>query len=225
MSDIAPQNLLIEACEPLLQPTCSRFELFRLGCRAAGLREYPDKALLPAFIAADARFGMLPRPLARWEDEVTFWVSYYGEVLATLGMQASIEQSRTLIKTVVAHSRVAVDPSLPPVMQQVRRSGGRAVLVADWYASFKQTLINSGLLALFPEVFLAGQQGVYLDDQTGVIAMMRTLGLRPEATLFVGAPRAAMAEIGMRCLPSEQFDSVNVAGWESLPVGSGASGV
>jgi phosphoglycolate phosphatase-like HAD superfamily hydrolase len=212
MSDLAPCNLLIEACEPLLQPTGSRFEAFRLGCRAAGVREYPDKALMPGFIAADTRFATLPRPLPKWEDEISFWVSYYGEVLATLGLQASIEQLRTLNKTVMAQNRIAVDPVLPPVMQQVRRAGGRAVLVADWYASFKQTLINSGLLALFPEVFLAGQQGVYLDDQTGVIAMMRTLGLRPETTVFVGASRAAMVEIGMRCVPGEELDRALQAG-------------
>jgi hypothetical protein len=208
MRDVSPPNLLIEACEPLLQPVSSRFELFRLGCRAAGLREFPDKALMPGFIAADTRFAMLPRPLATWEDEVGFWMGYYGEVLATLGQQATAEQFRTLIKTIVAQTRLAVDPALPPLMTQVRRAGGRAVLVADWYASFKQTLINSGLLALFPEVFLAGQQGIDLDDQSGVIAMLRTLGLRPETTVLIGAHRAAMREVGLRCLPGERLDQL-----------------
>lgn len=199
MSQSIRHNLLIEASEPMLQPTHSRLELFRLGCRAAGLREYPDKAIVPGFAAADARFATLPRPLATWEDEVSFWISYYGEVLATLGQSASNDQLRTLAKALASHQAVGVSPSLPPMIQAVRRRGGRAVLVADWYASFRQTLINSGLLGLFPEVYLAGQKGVYLEDQEGVLSMLRTLGLQPETVTFLGSPRSAMTEVGIAC--------------------------
>ncbi|MBC7541311.1 MAG: hypothetical protein H7338_01125 [Candidatus Sericytochromatia bacterium] len=211
MSVAAPRHLLIEACEPLLQPARSRCDLFRQGCRTAGLRDYPDKAMMPGFLAADARFGGLPRPLPTRDDEIGFWTGYYGEVLATMGQTIAPDGLRKLVLGLLSHQSVVIAPVLPPRIDAVRRAGGRVILVADWYASFRQTLINSGLLGLFPEIFLAGQQGVYLEDQNGVMVMLRTLGLRPETSVFLGAPRAAMAEVGLVCYTSEQLDDLPMA--------------
>lgn len=197
MSRTAIQHLLVEACEPQLNPATNRFELFAQGCRAAGLRAYPVKAIVPAFTGADGHYATLPKPLVSWEDEIGFWSGYFGSVLSALGQPATPHQLRELVKYVIGQQRVEISPELPALMQQIRRQGGRVVLVADWYASFRQTLINSGLLGLFPEVFLAGQQGVYLEEQDGILTMLRVLGLQPAEVAFLGTPRVALAEVGV----------------------------
>lgn len=204
MSPTAVQHLLVEACEPQLNPVTNRFELFAQGCRAVGLRSYPVKAIIPAFAGADGQFATLPRPLATWEDEIAFWSGYFSSVLSALGQKATPQQLRGLVKYVTGQQRVDVNPTLPARVQQVRRQGGRVVLVADWYASFRQTLINSGLLGLFPEVFLAGQQGIYLEEQDGILAMLHHLGLRPAEVAFLGTPRMALADVGVTTVSEPQ---------------------
>ena len=212
MSVVAIQHLMVEACEPLLQPTRSRCELFRQSCQSVGLRDFPDKAVMSGFMTADARFGGLPRPLATWNDEISFWTSYYGEVLASLGQSPPLALLQRLVQSLVTRQSVAVHPALPGIVGRVGKSGGRVILVADWYVSFRQTLINSGLLGLFPEIFLAGQQGIFLEDQSGLLVMLRTLGLRAETVTFLGVPRAALSELGITCCSGDHLESLPFTG-------------
>ena len=68
MSVVAIQHLMIEACEPLLQPTRNRCELFRQGCRSVGLRDFPDKAELLSIVVSPTsrRLGLGKRFLDVW---------------------------------------------------------------------------------------------------------------------------------------------------------------